>query len=93
MTAEQLFDAGLRGFAAVVWWIAAIRIVRGRERLNGDAFRRMLGSIAIAILLTVLTIGPSIVPVVGSALVRNAYTATASMMAIIGLAFAMVRPR
>lgn len=88
----DLWDAILRGGAAIVWIVAAARVIHNRGALNGDAFRRMLATLSLAFLLTVIALGPFLVNLLGSVGVRTLYTATATVVLIVGLAFATVRP-
>lgn len=89
---DPLFDALLRGGSALVWIIATLRVIRDRDDIP-DAMHRILSTLALAAVLTVIAVGPFLVPEFGAWFVKTLYTATATAVLIVGLAFASVRVR
>jgi hypothetical protein len=89
---DPLFDALLRGASALVWAIATVRVVRDRNEIP-DALRRILSTLSLAVVLTVIAVGPFLLPEFGAWFVKTLYTATAAAVLIVGLAFASVRVR
>lgn len=86
------WDTALRALSAMVWTIAAFRVIADRHELP-DAFRRILGTLSLATVLVVIALGPLLAPTLGAWFVRTLYTATATAVLIVGVAFATVRVR
>lgn len=81
------WDTVLRFGSAVAWLTMLARLIRHRRELNGTGVRRIVVTACLGLLLAVIAIGPSLVPLVGGSAVKELYTATATALLLVGVAF------
>lgn len=79
------WDTILRCGGAVAWLVVLARLIRHRRELNGSGVRRIVVTICLSLLLVVIAIGPSLAPLVGPGDVKALYTATATLILLVGV--------
>lgn len=75
------FEVWLRWVGAIVWGLIFLKAsLKSRSTLT-----RRLGTACTALVLVTISVGPLLIPVIGSATVANLYTIVATIVAVIGV--------
>lgn len=86
------WDTTLRWLAAACWVVFTARIIRHQGLIDNEMMILFV-SASLTLLLVVIAAGPVLVGILGAGTIRTMYTATATIIFLVGLAFVSSRIR